>query len=159
MEKESVKIPSYCMTGGDNGPYCPTLGEFGMWNWDGAGKGDYCPDCVKDMNTEQFDSEGWTDPEYRTTVMDDEWEFKWGPEKPLEYDPMVENPDHYTLPGGMQVIDLIEFLLTPEEFLGYLKGSSLKYALRADKKGENIQDREKMNKFNSWVIERLKEQK
>ena len=47
----------------------------------------------------------------------------------------ISNPKHYDLFPGMQAIDVIEAALTPEEFAGYLKGSALKYKLRAGDKG------------------------
>ena len=60
------------------------------------------------------------------------------------------NPDHYKM-GGMEAIDIIESRLTEAEFQGYLKGSALKYMLRADAKGEEITDRHKAK----WFIDRL----
>jgi len=41
------------------------------------------------------------------------------------------NPAHYKSSYPFEVIDLIEKALTPEQFLGYLIGSELKYRLRA----------------------------
>ena len=45
----------------------------------------------------------------------------------------IEQPAHY-LVGGIEAIDVIEAKLTPEQFRGYLLGSSLKYQLRANHK-------------------------
>lgn len=47
----------------------------------------------------------------------------------------INNPAHYMLFPGQEAIDVIRAALTPEEFAGYLKGSVLKYRLRAGEKG------------------------
>lgn len=47
----------------------------------------------------------------------------------------INNPKHYQLFPDQQAIDVIEAALTPEEFVGYLKGNALKYRLRAGDKG------------------------
>ena len=47
---------------------------------------------------------------------------------------MVNSPPHY-IHGGIETIDLIEAMLTPEEFKGYLKGTILAYRERAPYKG------------------------
>ena len=44
------------------------------------------------------------------------------------------NPDHYKA-GDRELIDLLEDLLTPEEFRGLLKGSLYQYVFRYEKKG------------------------
>tara|TARA_R100000458_G_C8242429_1_gene221116 strand:- start:245 stop:601 length:357 start_codon:yes stop_codon:yes gene_type:complete len=41
----------------------------------------------------------------------------------------VNNPSHYNT-GKVECIDAIEAMLTHEEFLGYLRGNSLKYRWR-----------------------------
>lgn len=51
------------------------------------------------------------------------------------------NPEHYQLDvAGKQAIDLIKEALTEVEFTGYLKGSKLKYKLRAGKKNHITMD-------------------
>ena len=66
---------------------------------------------------------------------------------------MVNNPQHYKLSNGMEVIDIIEEALTPEEFRGYLKGNDLKYIYREPHKGNSEQDVAK----SIWYAERYKE--
>lgn len=66
---------------------------------------------------------------------------------------MVNNPQHYKLSNGMEVIDIIEEALTPEEFRGYLKGNDLKYLFREPYKGNSEQDVAK----SIWYAERYKE--
>ena len=52
----------------------------------------------------------------------------------------VNHPRHYKLFPDMEAIDVIEAALTPEEFRGYLKGSCLKYRLRAGSKNDTQED-------------------
>ena len=66
---------------------------------------------------------------------------------------MVNNPPHYKLGNGMEVIDIIEAALTEEEFRGYLKGNDLKYIYREPHKGNSEQDVAK----SIWYAERYKE--
>ena len=47
----------------------------------------------------------------------------------------INNPAHYQLFPDTEAIDVIKAALTPAEFIGYLKGSALKYRLRAGDKG------------------------
>lgn len=69
-------------------------------------------------------------------------------------DDMVNNPPHYQLNNGMEVIDIIEAALTEEEFRGYLKGNDLKYIYREPHKGNSEQDVAK----SIWYAERYKEE-
>lgn len=54
-------------------------------------------------------------------------------------DNKVKNPasTHYEIYPGVEAIDVIKTMLTPEEYLGFLKGNILKYQLRLGKK-DNI---------------------
>ncbi len=47
----------------------------------------------------------------------------------------INNPAHYQLFPDTEAIDVIKAALTPAEIIGYLKGSALKYRLRAGDKG------------------------
>lgn len=68
--------------------------------------------------------------------------FQLKPEPKQEPKPdMVNSPAHYNK-GGIEVLDFIKSILTPEEFRGYIKGNVIKYMSReADKGGD--QDLEK----------------
>jgi hypothetical protein len=68
----------------------------------------------------------------------------------LEDDP-VNSPSHY-IRNGVECIDMIQAMLTPEEFIGYCKGNSIKYQWRCEDKGKTIQDIEKAQ----WYLDRLK---
>ena len=58
--------------------------------------------------------------------------------EPPEAD-LVNSPSHYQL-DGMEAIDIIKAILTPEEYRGYLKGNALKYIIREPYKGNPAQD-------------------
>ena len=62
---------------------------------------------------------------------------------------MVNEPPHYKA-GGIETIDAIQAALTPEEFRGFCKGNSLKYAWRERHKGGD----EDLKKA-AWYLNRL----
>ena len=66
-----------------------------------------------------------------------------------------EKATHYQ--GGVQPVELMQAILTPDEFKGFLKGNMIKYAYRAGKKaGESIQkDRTKYLVYAQWLKEYL----
>lgn len=55
-------------------------------------------------------------------------------EAPTEEVDMVNHPPHYKLSNGMESIDVIRAVLTPEEYRGWCRGNALKYQFRAGKK-------------------------
>ena len=63
---------------------------------------------------------------------------------------VVNNPIHYNH-SGIECIDAIEAMLTPDEFVGYLRGNSLKYRWRFRYKKKPIEDLRKAR----WYEERL----
>ena len=63
----------------------------------------------------------------------------------------VEHPKHYRLEGIKEVLDVIRYALSEEEYLGFLKGNVIKYALRAPYKGELEQDWEKASYYADLV--------
>jgi hypothetical protein len=65
-------------------------------------------------------------------------------ELPSVDDP-VNNPKHYQFAPGIEAIQVIEAILTTEQFRGYLVGNALKYRLRAGDKGDALQDIAKAN--------------
>ena len=62
----------------------------------------------------------------------------------------VNSPAHYQN-GGIETIEIIQTMLTPEEYRGYLKGNILKYRERAQHKGNAEQDYAKAK----WYMDRL----
>ena len=63
---------------------------------------------------------------------------------------MVDHPPHYNN-GHIECIEAIEAMLTPDEFVGYLRGNSLKYRWRFRYKKKPIEDLRKAR----WYEERL----
>ena len=63
---------------------------------------------------------------------------------------MVDHPPHYNN-GSVECIEAIEAMLTPDEFIGYLRGNSLKYRWRFRYKSKPIEDLRKAR----WYEERL----
>ncbi len=51
----------------------------------------------------------------------------------------IQAPSHYNLFEGLEAIQLIAGALTESEFYGYCLGNTLKYRLRAGKKGDDIE--------------------
>jgi len=64
---------------------------------------------------------------------------------------MVNHPPHYQ--GKVECIDAIESALGPDGFAAYCRGSAIKYAYRAGKKGDAAQD---INKA-QWYLRRITE--
>ena len=62
----------------------------------------------------------------------------------------VNNPAHYNN-GNVECIEAIEAMLTPEEFIGFLRGNSFKYRWRFRYKKKPIEDLHKAR----WYEERL----
>lgn len=60
---------------------------------------------------------------------------------------VVNNPNHYQLFPETEAIVVIAKSLTDEEFRGYCLGNSLKYRLRAGKKGSAEEDLAKADKY------------
>ena len=51
----------------------------------------------------------------------------------------VNNPSHYKLFPDLEAIDIMRRVLSPVEYVGYLKGNVLKYRLRAGLKGDDAE--------------------
>ena len=67
---------------------------------------------------------------------------------------LVNSPPHYNK-GAIECIDAIEAMLTHEEYVGYLRGNSLKYRWRFRYKN-GIQDLEKAEWYENRLLEELK---
>lgn len=62
----------------------------------------------------------------------------------------VFSPPHYTQ-GGLEVIDIMEAKMSPDDFRAYLYGNVLKYLLRCKYKGKEVEDLRKA----LWYLGRL----
>lgn len=62
-----------------------------------------------------------------------------------------EEATHYH--GAVEPIELMQSILTPDEFKGFLKGNCIKYAFRAGRKaGESAEkDRNKFLVYSQWL--------
>lgn len=67
----------------------------------------------------------------------------------------VDNPQHYNH-SDIECIDAIEAMLEPEEFLGYLRGTVLKYLWRCKYKGKTIEDLEKSDWYSKRLVDKLR---
>ncbi len=67
----------------------------------------------------------------------------------------VNNPPHYTS-GSVECIDYMEQVLTPQEFVGYLRGSMIKYQHRMMLKGDPVENAEKAQWYNARLIATMK---
>ena len=66
----------------------------------------------------------------------------------------VNHPSHYTS-GDIECIDAIKASMTPEEFRGFLKGSSMKYIWRYRQKGKPVEDLKKAEWYHRKLIEEV----
>lgn len=67
-----------------------------------------------------------------------------------------EKSTHYDV-GGIEVLDVIQAKLSPEQYAGYLLGNAIKYTLRANHKGDMGRDIEKSANYTKWLYEFLVE--
>ena len=68
---------------------------------------------------------------------------------------VVNNPEHYNQ-GDIECIDAIEAMLDHDEFVGYLRGNSLKYRWRFKYKN-GIEDLKKAEWYENKLLKVLEE--
>lgn len=71
--------------------------------------------------------------------------------KPAEQSDPVNHPSHYTS-GGIECIAAIKASMTAEAYKGYLKGNTLKYLWRYEKKVNPVEDLKKARTYLEWLI-------
>jgi Protein of unknwon function (DUF3310) len=71
--------------------------------------------------------------------------FSPTPKQPIE--DIINKPNHYHQ-GGIDIYEIMQAKMSPEEYKGFCKGNVLKYLLRADLKGKPIEDLKKL-RFNT----------
>lgn len=64
--------------------------------------------------------------------------------------------DHYTS-KAIQPWDAMEAWLTPEQFIGFLRGNAIKYLARAGAKGASLEDYKKAKHYLAKLIEVMEE--
>jgi hypothetical protein len=91
-----------------------------------------------------FDSTRGTDPLVTADSVD--FEDCWN-EKNSD---AVNSPAHYNY-GKVECIEAIEESMTPDSFKGYLKGNTMKYLWRYERKSNALQDLKKAR----WYLDKL----
>jgi len=81
-----------------------------------------------------------------------EW-ARWEPATHDVVHDIVKSPKHYMLFPDLEAIQGIKNILTPEEYIGYLKGNALKYRFRAGKKDDLQQDISKAEQYETFLRE------
>lgn len=66
-------------------------------------------------------------------------------------------PEHYA--GRVQPIDAMEANFSNEEFIGFLKGNIVKYALRLGRKDEALKEAWKIQDYAERLVNKLGEMK
>jgi len=69
---------------------------------------------------------------------------------------MINHPPHYTQ-GGIETIEYIRAKLSPEEYVGYLRGNIFKYTSRIGLKGESSEDSGKIEWYSKELNRFLNE--
>ena len=61
----------------------------------------------------------------------------------------ADTQEHYKK-AAMQPIEVMQTLLSPEQFEGFLLGNVIKYRMRAQFKGQEVSDHEKAKQYAYW---------
>ena len=69
---------------------------------------------------------------------------------------LVDNPEHYNK-GDIECIDAIKAMLSVDEYIGYLRGNSLKYRWRFRYKNKPIEDLRKATWYDKKLLDFLTE--
>lgn len=69
---------------------------------------------------------------------------------------MVNHPAHYTA-GGIETIEYIRAKLSPEEYVGYLRGNIMKYTSRIGLKDDSVQEAAKIEWYSKELHRFLRE--
>ena len=74
----------------------------------------------------------------------------------VEEAPQSEHFDKHYNELEIQPIEVMQALLTPAEFLGFLKGNIIKYSYRCGKKDDPKSERAKFERYTEWHQQALK---
>lgn len=69
--------------------------------------------------------------------------------EPIIPEPSVYYDEHYA--GAIQPIELMQLIMTPEEFKGFLKGNIIKYTMRCGKKDDPEKEFVKIRRYKQWL--------
>lgn len=95
------------------------------------------PDGIQGEISSLYDALPTTPPITETTITSAE-------------DGTAAGASHY-LACPIQPIELMQYTLTHEELLGFLKGNIIKYTLRANHKGDPEKDKAKALQYKKWL--------
>lgn len=70
----------------------------------------------------------------------------------------TETATHYQV-ADKQPIEIMQDMMTPEQFVGFLRGNVIKYSLRMGHKGETVKDALKCWQYADWLAKALKGEK
>jgi len=101
-------------------------------------------------NLNRKDTEEWDGPNDHPVYGENISDNRLGKSYSNLINTMVDHPPHYNN-GHVECIEAIEAMLTPDEFIGYLRGNSLKYRWRFRYKNKPIEDLRKAR----WYEEKL----
>ena len=62
----------------------------------------------------------------------------------------VHHPSHYGGDAVYETIKVLEAWLTPEQFIGFCRGNTIKYQSRAGKKGDCVEDLKKAEFYSAY---------
>lgn len=68
---------------------------------------------------------------------------------------VVHHPNHYQMPGGIEVIDMIRNTLGYDGFIAYCQGNVMKYVCRYRMKN-GVEDLQKAMVYTSMMIEEMR---
>lgn len=75
-------------------------------------------------------------------------------DKPTLAGGSAEAANHYQV-GSKQPIEIMQEVMTPDEFRGYLRGNVIKYALRLGHKDEVSKEAQKIQQYAEWLVKAL----
>ena len=67
----------------------------------------------------------------------------------------TEDAKHYMAVGNQQPIEIMQSTMNPEQFIGFLMGNVIKYALRMNHKNKFREDAGKCNQYSKWLCQAI----
>jgi len=74
--------------------------------------------------------------------------------KSLSANGSAEDQSHYQV-SGFQPIQVMQAIMTPEQFIGFNLGNVLKYAMRLNHKNQSRLDAGKCQQYATWMCEAM----
>ena len=64
--------------------------------------------------------------------------------------------DYYDIADGIDALDVMRGCMSTEAYAGFLRGNVIKYAVRIGRKGDALEDAEKMADYARMLVDELK---